>query len=288
MTTVLIAGATGFLGEYVIRRLLKSSLEISAFVRPTSDIAWLSKQDVRLIPGDLSQGDDIQNALQGVDLFITVASLGFGHAPNIVNALIESGVRRAVFVSSTSIFSKLSTSSKSTRIQAELVIAESGLDYTIIRPTMIYGSPRDRNIWRLVNFVNKSPIVPIIGRGDAMQQPVYVDDVAQAIISAAQYDLSIGQSYDISGAEAISFLDILNLVSTALGQSINKVHIPYVMAKYASFLLGGLGLGITFEQVLRFGEEKTFDISAASRDLGYKPLSFEKGLAHEIQWLRKL
>ena len=123
-------------------------------------------------------------------------------APNIVNALIESGVRRAVFVSSTSIFSKLSTSSKSTRIQAELVIAESGLDYTIIRPTMIYGSPRDRNIWRLVNFVNKSPIVPIIGRGDAMQQPVYVDDVAQAIISAAQYDLSIVQSYDIDGAEA--------------------------------------------------------------------------------------
>ena len=288
MTTILITGATGFLGEYVIRRLLKSGLEIRAFVRPTSDIAWLSKRDVHLFSGDLSQDQEMQSALQGVDLFINVASLGFGHAPNIVNSLIKSGVRRAVFVSSTSIFSKLSTRSKATRIQAELVIAESGLDYTILRPTMIYGSPRDRNIWRLVNFINKWPIIPIIGRGDALQQPVYVDDVAQAIISAAERDLSIGQSYDIAGAEAISFLDIVNLVAAALGRSTNKVHVPYVMAKYASLLLGSIGLGITFEQVLRFGEEKTFDISAASRDLGYKPLSFEKGLAHEIQWLRKL
>ena len=104
MTTILITGATGFLGEYVVRRLLKSSSEIRAFVRPTSDIAWLSKQDVHLFSGDLSQEHAIQSALQGVDLLINVASLGFGHAPNIVNSLIESGVRRAVFVSSTSIF----------------------------------------------------------------------------------------------------------------------------------------------------------------------------------------
>ena len=288
MTTVLISGATGFLGEYVIRRLLNARLEIRAFVRPTSDISWLSTQDVHLFFGDLSQDEAMQSALQGADLFINVTSLGFGHAPNIVNSLIKSEVKRSVFVSSTSIFSKLSTRSKATRIKAELVIAESGLDYTIVRPTMIYGSPRDRNIWRLINFINKWPIVPIIGRGDVLQQPVYVDDVAQAIISAAESDLSIGRSYDIAGAEAISFLDIVNLVSAALGRSTNKVHVPYVMAKYASLLLGGIGLGITFEQVLRFGEEKTFDISAASRDLGYKPLSFEKGLAHEIQWLRKL
>ena len=288
MTTILITGATGFLGEYVIRRLFKSRSEIRAFVRPTSDIAWLSKQDVHLFFGDLSQDHAIQSALQGVDLLINVASLGFGHAPNIVNSLIKSEVRRAVFVSSTSIFSKLSTRSKVTRIQAELVIAESGLDYTIVRPSMIYGSPRDRNIWRLVNFIKKWPIVPIIGRGDALQQPVYVDDVAQAIVSASQRDRSIGQSYDIAGAEAISFLDIINLVSAALGRSTKKVHIPYVMAKSASLLFGSIGLGITFEQVLRFGEEKTFDISAASRDLGYKPLVFEDGLAHEIQWLRKL
>ena len=53
MTTILITGATGFLGEYVIRRLLKSRSEIRAFVRPTSDIAWLSKQDVHLFFGDL-------------------------------------------------------------------------------------------------------------------------------------------------------------------------------------------------------------------------------------------
>ena len=287
MNTILVTGATGFLGEHVVRHLLSTGAEIRAFVRPTSNTMWLRKNDVHILSGDLNQQVTIERALQGVDLLINVASLGFGHAANIVAASVKAGVSRTVFVSSTSIFSKLQTSSKAKRIQAELIIAESGLDYTIIRPTMIYGSPRDRNIWRLVNYINKWPAVPIIGRGQALQQPVFVGDVAKAIVSSSQCDSSIGQSYDIAGAEPISFLEIINAISAKLGRDVNKFHVPLIMAQYVAFLFGNMGLGITSEQVLRFEEAKTFDIGAAVQDLGYKPLDFEHGLMLELKWLLK-
>ena len=287
MNTILVTGATGFLGEHVVRLLLSSGAEIRAFVRPTSDTMWLRKNDVHILSGDLNQRVTIETALQGVDLLINVASLGFGHAGNIVAASVKAGVSRTVFVSSTSIFSKLQTSSKAKRIQAELIIAESGLDYTIIRPTMIYGSPRDRNIWRLVNYINKWSVVPIIGRGQALQQPVFVGDVAKAIVSSSQCDSSIGQSYDIAGAKPISFLEIINAISAKLGRNVKKFHVPLIMAQYVAFLFGNMGLGITSEQVLRFEEGKTFDIGAAVQDLGYNPLDFEHGLMLELKWLLK-
>ena len=85
------------------------------------------------------------------------------------------------------------------RVAAELAIETSSLKYTILRPTMIYGSDRDRNMWRLIRFMRYSPIVPIFGDGTSLQQPIYVDDVAQAIVGCLGSDKTIGKSYNIAG-----------------------------------------------------------------------------------------
>ena len=73
----------------------------------------------------------------------------------------------------------MNAKSKKVRLAAENTIETSGLKYTILRPTMIYGSPRDRNMWRLIRFMRYSPIVPIFGDGNYLQQPIFVGDVAQ-------------------------------------------------------------------------------------------------------------
>jgi nucleoside-diphosphate-sugar epimerase len=213
--------------------------------------------------------------------------LGFGYAPNIVEACVNSGISRAIFVSSTSIFSKLNAPTKSQRIQSELMIAESGLSFTIIRPTMIYGSPRDRNIWKLIEFINRWSVVPVIGGGRALQQPVYVNDVAQCIVNAIHCDHSIGKSYNIAGSEPLSYLDIIDVISTGIGSNVKKIYCPVIVARIAAQLFGGIGLRITEEQVLRFEENKVIDNSSAIEQLGYSPLDFEQGLGFELQWLDK-
>jgi len=153
VSTVLVTGATGFLGEFVIARLRAGADRVVVFARPASNIAALVAQGVEVRSGDLGDQASLRRALAGVDVLVNLASLGFGHAPTIVAAAANAGLQHAVFVSTTSIYSSLPAGSKPTRIAAEQAVRDSGLPYTLLRPTMIYGSPRDRNIWRLIKYL---------------------------------------------------------------------------------------------------------------------------------------
>ena len=137
--------------------------------------------------------------MQGTDALVNIASSASATRNSIVRAAKEAGIQRAVFVSTTAIFTQLNAKSKQVRLAAETAIETSGLKYTILRPTMIYGSPRDRNMWRLIRFMRYSPIVPVFGDGNSLQQPIYVGDVAQAIVSCLCNDQTIGKSYNIAG-----------------------------------------------------------------------------------------
>ena len=140
---------------------------------------------------------------------VNLASLGFGHAPAIVAAAEEAGLRRAVFVSTTSIFTKLNAASKPVRLAAERCVQASGLDWTIVRPTMIYGGPGDRNMWRLLRFLRRSRLVPLPDGGTTLQQPVHVADLAAAIVSVLDRDVAIGQAYDVAGPLLLSFREVI-------------------------------------------------------------------------------
>jgi nucleoside-diphosphate-sugar epimerase len=171
------------------------------------------------------------------------------------------------------------------RVQAEQLIAKSGLNYTILRPTMIYGTPRDRNIWRLISYLSRWPFIPVVGRGDALQQPVFVDDVANAVVQAADSECAIGKAYNLAGAAPLSFVQMVDTVCTGLNRSVARIHLPPRPTRAVAAALSRFGIPITPEQVARIEEDKTFDTSAAATDLCFAPLNFEHGLARELQWL---
>lgn len=288
MSTVLVTGATGFLGEYVIARLLAGAERVIAFARPTSHVAPLAALGVEVRSGDLGDQAALRRALAGVDVLVNLASLGFGHAPTIVAAAANAGLQHAVFVSTTSIYSSLPSGSKPTRIAAEQAIRNSGLSYTLLRPTMIYGSPRDRNIWRLIKYLSRWAVVPLVGDGSALQQPVFVDDVAQAVVAVLHSEAARGSEYNLAGGTRLSFAQLLREVCRQLGRRAAMIRIPSNVAVAAARALRQSGLGISAEQVLRLQEDKVFDCSAAQRDLCYTARAFEVGLAQELEWLRRL
>ena len=133
MSTVLVTGATGFLGEFVTARLRAGADRVVVFARPASNIAALVAQGVEVRSGDLGDQASLRRALAGIDLLVNLASLGFGHAPTIVAAAANAGLQHAVFVSTTSIYSTLPAGSKPTRIAAEQAVRDSGLPYTLLR-----------------------------------------------------------------------------------------------------------------------------------------------------------
>ena len=281
---IFITGATGFTGSRVVPLLLKSGYAVRCLYRASSDRSSLANLDIEWALGDVSDAQSLTFAMHGTDALVNVASLGFGHADSIVSAAKNAGIQRAVFISTTAIFTQLNAGSKKVRVAAELAIETSGLKYTILRPTMIYGSPRDRNMWRLIRFMRVSPIVPIFGDGKYLQQPIYVDDVAQALVSCLSNDNTIGKSYNIAGKQALTYNDVIDTIAKGMNKRVWKIHEPLkpVVSLLRFFERIRIPFPLKAEQVLRLNENKDFSYLEAQKDFGFSPLSFEEGIRIEV------
>ena len=279
-----ITGATGFTGSRVVPLLLKNGYEVRCLYRASSDRSTLSDPKIEWMQGDLSDTQALSSAMQGTDALINIASLGFGHAESIISAAQTAGIKRTIFISTTAIFTQLNARSKTVRVAAELAIETSGLKYTILRPTMIYGSPRDRNMWRLIRFIRYSPIIPVFGDGKSLQQPIYVDNVAQAVVSCLSSDNTIGKSYNIAGKHPLAYNEVIDTIGKAMKKRAWKLHIPSkpVVAMLSLFERLRIPFPIKAEQVLRLNENKDFSYADAQGDFGFSPLAFEEGIRLEL------
>lgn len=283
--SILVTGATGFLGREVVRQAISRHDGVIVFVRRSSNLAELPSAGISVRYGDLNDRESLAQALRGVDVLLNLASLGKGHAPNIVGAAQDAGVPRAVFISTTAIFTTLDPSSKAERIRAEDLIRASGLDYTILRPTMIYGTGRDRNMARLVRFVQRSPVIPIVGHGQCLQQPVHVTDVARASLDVLDSPSTSRKEYNIPGARPVTYEEVIRTVAFYMGKRPLILRLPITPAikllEWAT--AAGLRFPVSAEQVRRLNEDKAFDYSDARRDFGYRPLDFAEGVKLELR-----
>jgi nucleoside-diphosphate-sugar epimerase len=282
--TLLLVGATGFLGCAVAARLVDRDLVVLA--RKTGDRRWLPA-GACVREGDLDDEESVRTALVGVDTLIWCASMGFGHVPRLMPAIQAAGVERAIFVSTTAIFTSLPARSRATRMDAERAVNDSCLAWTIVRPTMIYGSARDRNISRLLRFLRRSPIFAVVGSGDALQQPIFVDDLAEAIVATLDTTTTEGQSYNLGGAAPLRFVDLVRVAGQAVGRVPRLMHVPVrlalTLARLAARLPGGVR--VTPEQIQRLAEDKAFDLSDAVRDFGFRARGFDEGVRLEARML---
>jgi uncharacterized protein YbjT (DUF2867 family) len=289
MAKILITGATGFTGQRIVKTLAASKLhDIHIFVRNRDKAAELFHgMDLSIHDGSFENTSLFEKAITGCDILVNTSSLGFGHAETIISACKKAGVKRAVFFGSTSIFTSLNPASKAVRLAAEDAIQKSGLDYTIIRPTMIFGAPGDRNMERLIRYIRKWPAMFVPGSGKFFMQPVFVNDLADAVLKIIGTGATIKKEYNLSGAQAISYDDIVCTIAKQLGKKVLLVHFPYKfvipLLKFYEKLVSKPK--IKAEQILRLNENKAFDHSAAMKDFGYDPKSFAEVIAEEISSL---
>jgi uncharacterized protein YbjT (DUF2867 family) len=234
--------------------------------------------------GDIADLQSLSTAMQGADVLVNIASLGFGHAESIISAATDAGIQRAIFVSTTAIFTQLNANSKKVRVAAERAIETSGLKYTILRPTMIYGNERDRNISRLIRWLKYLPFFPVFGDGNYLQQPIYVDDVAQAVVSCLDSENTIRKSYNIAGEQSLTYNQLIDTIAKQLNKQVWKIHIPPkpVVNMLNFFERIHIRLPIKAEQVLRLNENKDFSYAEAQKDFGFSPLAFEEGIGFEL------
>ena len=203
------------------------------------------------------------------DALVNLASLGFGHAPAIVAAAAGAGLGRAVFVSTTAVTTALPARSKAVRLAAEDTIRTSGLAWTILRPTMIYGAPGDRNMSRLLALLARAGrAFPPGGPRSCFRcraaaagcsSPSTWRTWPAAVLAAVERPGTAGSCYDMAGPEPLTFAELLRASAAAVGCRVR-------------LLPGAAGAGDRADPLLRAGEQPAEDprgaVAAAGRGQG--------------------
>jgi len=275
---IFITGAAGKTGTALLDLLLErgqlENADITCLCRNEACRDRLSRFPVDMIEGDASCVESLRRAYRGEDIIVHISSIF--HAPAILEAC--RGVKRIIAISSTGVFSRFRRTADEIS-RCESLVESSGSSYTILRPTMIYGTPDDRNISRLVRLVARSPVVPLPGGGRARFQPVYVGDLARCIAACLESDASIGKTYNVPGGSAHSLGEIVLIIARLLDKRVLALPVPLSMALLAARMMGPR---LDPEQIERLREDKVFSFDDAAVDLDYVPMTFEEGLRLQL------
>jgi nucleoside-diphosphate-sugar epimerase len=206
--------------------------------------------------------------------------------PDYFGMLETQGARRVVVLSSTSRFTKNdSTDPEEQAIALRLADAEvrvrewaesRGVEWVILRPTLIYGLGRDKNIAEIARFIRRFGFFPVFGKANGLRQPVHAADVAGACLAALQAPCAANRVYNISGGETLTYRNMVARVFSALGRRPCLLTVPLWVFRLAVIMLHPLPRYRQWSTAMaeRMSRDLVFDHAEAARDLGFKPRSF--------------
>ena len=325
MKKVLVTGATGFLGKYVVEELVEHDYQVRGFGRNRAIGQSLVNASVTFIQGDLTNQEDLTKACQEMDMVVHAGALStvWGSWEDfyqtnvlgtkyILEACREANIERLVYVSSPSIYAeprdqlgiKESDAPQENRlnnyIRSKLASEKLFKDYpdvssVILRPRGLFGIGDTSILPRVLNLSQKIGI-PLIGDGRQLMDMTCVENVALAIRLALETPQAAGEVYNITNGEPRAFRNLIEETLRGLGYPIRyrKIPAPLVSAISSSLefiykslkLKGEPALTRYTYYLLRYSQ--TLDISKAERDLGYRPkITISEGIEQYVQDYRK-
>ena len=212
MATVLVTGGTGFVGRSVVAALLRRGHQVRCLVRSGSAHRLADQPGATAVPGDVTDPGSLPAALAGSEVLVHLVGIirerpGHGvtfdrlHTDatrNVAAAARGSDIRRVIHMSALGTQSEARSRYHQTKWAAEQALRESGLDWTIFRPSVIFG-PGDGFVSLLARLVRWFPVVPVIGDGRNRFQPVAVGDVAESFARAVERPRTAGAVFEVGG-----------------------------------------------------------------------------------------
>jgi uncharacterized protein YbjT (DUF2867 family) len=286
---ILVTGATGFIGRHLVARLAQNGKRPRCLVRDLKRAAQILPADqVEFAQGDTTQAATLTAALQGVDTVIHAAFITADHKQSNGNHYYETNVQGTANLVKAAQAAGVTRPDRpgsymQGRFEAERMVKESGLEWTIIQPSVLFGKGAPF-IKGLTDLIRTSPVVPLIGGGKMRFQPIYVEDVVTVIFKVVQEPERTGRkTYTIGGPEYYTFTQIINMLLHAMHKS--RIEVP------APTPLVGIGAAV-MEAVLPrppltkaamglFAFDNITDLRAVERDFGFTPMSFSTFLAEQ-------
>lgn len=288
---LLVTGITGHSGRYFLQELIKSKYEgsIRCIVRETSDTALIDNSGLNIekVVGDIQDEIFLNEVIKGVDSILHIVNIR--HTIKILNIAIKNNAKRLICIHTTGIFSKFRIASEEYEIiEKEIIeiLKKNSISITILRPTMIYGDLCDKNMSKFIKMVDRFRIIPIINYGKSLIQPVNARDLGLAYYNVLMMPREKARpEYILSGEKPITMIEAFNLISSNLGKKTTFISFPLSIGVLLARTLKVISMGkIDYtEKVQRMSEDRSFSHKEATADFGYKPESFEVGIAREIK-----
>src|SRR5579859_5390717 len=242
---LLITGATGYIGRHLVSRLAAQGERPRCLVRDTHRAAGILPIDqIELVQGDITQSASLEAAMLGIDTIVHAAfitadhkqSTGNSHeetnvqgTANVIKAAKDAGVKRIIEMSGLGTKADRPGSYMQGRFLAEKMLKESGLEWTIIQPSVLFGKDAPF-IKGLTELIRSAPVVPLIGGGKMLFQPIYVEDVVTVVIQTLENSArTTGKTYIIGGPAYYSFTQVIDELLHAMHKTRIKAPAPTLL-----------------------------------------------------------
>lgn len=282
-----VLGATSLVGQLVLPQLVAAGYSVTAFSRSAN-----SRQDAGINWQHIGSKLPITGSLSGAERNIPLwmSNLPIWALSKHFDLLESYGVKRIIVLSSTSRFTKENSSQAGDReiarllVQGELTLQKwavaNDVEWVILRPTLIYGLGRDKNIAEMARLIGRFGFFPILGEARGLRQPIHAKDVMAACLAALNNPEASGHAYNICGAETLPYREMVKRVFAAMGRPVRLLPVPMWLFRLGVQVIRVVPRYRQWNVAMaeRMNQDLVFDHSDATRDISFKPHLFDLSL----------
>jgi uncharacterized protein YbjT (DUF2867 family) len=308
MTTILVTGANGFVGSHLVPALIDGGHRVLALVRDDADgqqvlrrLTSAQRPLVEIRRGDVTKPDSLPVALSGAEAVLHLAAIprdwdggaslrliNTEGTRNMLKAASDAGIRRFVHLGALGVADDPDLHYASSKARAMQLVRDSGLDWTILSPSLLYG-PRDGFFNILADLVRLSPgIVPITGKGEARFQPLAIGDLARATVMTFADPGSIGREYELGGPRYWSYREMMEETLRGMGKRRLLFPMPVAVIRLVAGLAEAVHIPfpVATDQLRQLKLDNTGALDSVRAGFGFDPRPMEGGLSHLRRRLR--
>ncbi len=291
---ILVTGGLGVMGTTLVKGLIEKGNQVRVIDIPNHPHKdRLDGTGAEIIFGDITKPETIEHAFEGVKTIYHLAAVLINRDPTIferVNVggtrnLIEGGKRcgaeHFISVSSISVTYPYNTPYSLSKRECErLVKSQDAMKWTIIRPSLAYNSYGGQEFMMYMDYLKKFPVVPFIGNGKAIKNPVHVDDLMHGFLAVPGNEKAFNKTYAFCGSEEISIKDLGILMLKHQGITKPFIHLPVFLCKMLAAIMGATMKNppLTWNAIAGITQHANPDWSQTREDLGYNPIGITEGM----------
>jgi len=302
---VFVTGATGFVGQEILARLRAAGYFVRILARnPDSERVQelFHGYGVEVRVGNILEPASLAGALEGMNAVIHLVGIirEFGQSTfenvhalgteNVVAAAEQATVVRFIHMSALGTRPQANSRYHQTKWAGEEAVRRSDLDYTIFRPSLIFG-PQDAFVNLFARLIRWSPVVPVLASERTHSQPVHIETVASAFVRAVAEPKSIGQTFDLCGPQSFTLSEIVDAICAASNRKRLKIHVPLPVARWQAKMLESIypklfrkAAPLNRDQILMLQEDNVGNPEPANQMFSLQPVPFREGIDNLLKW----